>query len=118
MAAGGNLGKLVLIGAIAFGAWFVYDRYYSPPGIVQEADNLLLAGHYREAADLYEEAAWQDPDNLHLQLKLGECYFYLGQKGLAAMHYRNAEPLLNSGVASVGLRRHQDRYETLRSQGF
>lgn len=118
MEGGGNLGKLVLLGALAYGGWWVYDHYYAPPGIVQQADRAMLAGKYREAADLYEEAAWDDPDNERLHLKLGECYFYLGQKGLSASHYRRAESLLAKASGSVEMRRHEERYNALLAQGF
>lgn len=118
MEGGGRLGKLVIFAALAYGSWWVYDRYYTPPGIVEEADRAMLAGRYRDAADLYEEALWDDADNPRLHLKLGECYFYLGQRGLAASHYRRCESLLKGGNKSVDMRRHEERYNTLVAQGF
>lgn len=118
MERGGNIGKLILAGAIAFGGWWVYDHYYTPPGIVQDADRAMLAGRYRDAADLYEQASWEDPDNMRLQLKLGEAYFYLGQKGLSASHYRQAEPLLQNTGGSIEMSRHEERYNILRAEGF
>lgn len=115
---GGNLGKLVVVGALAFGGWWVYDHYYAPPGIVQEANRAMQAGRYRDAADLYEQASWEDPESMSLQLKLGEAYFYLGQKGLSASHYREAAPLLDQASGSVEMRRHEERYNMLLAQGF
>jgi hypothetical protein len=55
---------------------------------------------------------------MRLQLKLGEAYFYRGQKGLSASLYRQSEPLLKNTGGSIEMSRHEERYNILRAEGF
>jgi len=63
------------------------------PDAMAAANNLYAAGHYAEAAQLYEQMAAQGAEDAALFYNLGNAYYQLGDRDLAAVQYAHAAEL-------------------------
>lgn len=72
--------------------------------VATEADKLLEEGKDREAIAKFQEATLIDPSNDEIYVKLGDCYFKLGDYRNAERQYRIAISLnKNNEYAFIGL---------------
>ena len=60
---------------------------------VAAANQLVNAGHYAEAAQMYEQLAAQNPRDAALLYNLGNAYFVQGDVGRALLAYQRAAAL-------------------------
>jgi len=78
------------------------------PEAMAAANNLYAAGHYGEAAQLYEQMAAQGAEDAALFYNLGNAYYQLGERDLAAAQYAHAAALaprdadIQANLALVG----------------
>ncbi len=61
---------------------------------VAQAEPLYRSGQYAQALLNYEQALKNSPNNPYLYYNIGNCYFKMGSKGLAAANYYRAFNLL------------------------
>ncbi|MBO5911429.1 MAG: tetratricopeptide repeat protein [Elusimicrobiaceae bacterium] len=59
-----------------------------------QAEPLYRSGQYAQALLNYEQALKNSPNNPYLYYNIGNCYFKMGSKGLAAANYYRAFKLL------------------------
>ena len=61
-----------------------------PDQLYRQAEHAWSAGNYRIAIDLYTQAEPETLPSADLLYNLGNCYYQLGEPGLAALHYQRS----------------------------
>ncbi len=77
--------KLLLLVALAVTCSAVYAQEQDT-----QAETFYRNGQYAQALSLYEQALKNSPNNPYLYYNIGNCYFKMDSKGLAAANYYRA----------------------------
>lgn len=112
------LGNLAVIVGIAGACYLGYQMWLETRTAAEMGRGALRSGDYSEAVAWLEAAASEDPDDLSIQLDLGEAYARHGDKPKAAGAYRRAERLLFDPASSISMMEHRQRFTALRSEGY
>lgn len=81
--------KLLLLGTLC-----VCFNTLKAQDLAAQAEPLYRSGQYAQALLHYEQALKNSPNNPYLYYNIGNCYFKMGSKGLAAANYYRAFYLL------------------------
>ena len=73
----------VLLGALLATPLYAQEK-------LQQAESFYRAGQYAQALSVYEQDLKNNPKDPYLYYNIGNCYFKMGSKGLAAAYYYRA----------------------------
>jgi tetratricopeptide (TPR) repeat protein len=85
--------SLLLLACLATTAWWITPRPGADTEVLTVAQSLYLAGHYAEAAQIYEQLAAQGVQDSGLFYNLGNAYYQLGDLAQAIVSYERAAQL-------------------------
>ena len=85
--------SLLLLACLATTAWWMMPRPGADTEVLTVAQSLYLAGHYAEAAQIYEQLAAQGVQDSGLFYNLGNAYYQLGDVAQALVSYERAAQL-------------------------
>ncbi|MBR2081533.1 MAG: tetratricopeptide repeat protein [Elusimicrobiaceae bacterium] len=78
--------KLILV----FSLWFTCMTVSAAQDLATQAESFYRAGQYAQALSAYEQELKKHPNSPYLYYNIGNCYFKMGSKGLAAANYFRA----------------------------
>lgn len=84
---------LILLAGLALAGFSLNAGADADAGAVAAANQLYVAGHYAEAAQIYEEQIAQGVQDSTLYYNLGNAYFQQGDMGRAALNLQRAAHL-------------------------
>ena len=82
--------RLIYLPFLFIGLLFITTSPLNAQTNDQRAESFYRAGQYAQALSLYEQDLKIYPNNPYLYYNIGNCYFKMGSKGLAAAYYYRA----------------------------
>lgn len=112
------VGRVLVIGMLAAAGWFIHTQWEESQSPAQRGREAMRDGDYDTAIAWLERARRDDPADFSVSLTLAECYDKSGHKADAAQAYRRVEGYLIEPSTSTTIQRHQQRFSTLRAEGY
>jgi Bacterial SH3 domain/Tetratricopeptide repeat len=88
-----GLAGLIMFGLLAAGVLLLNATVDADPATVDAANQLYVAGHYGEAARIYEQEIARGVQDSAVYFNLGNAYFQQGDMGRAVLNLQRAEQL-------------------------
>jgi len=87
------LTAVLMIGVLFAGVYLLSQERTDKGDALDAANQLYVAGHYQEAAELYEQLLTQGVAGAALYYNLGNAYYMKGDLGRAILNYQRASRL-------------------------
>lgn len=84
---------LLLLGILAGGIWLLGSNVQADAATIDAANQLYVAGHYGEAARIYEQEIARGVHDSAVYFNLGNAYFQQGDMGRAVLNLQRAAQL-------------------------